>query len=112
MTNLDKLKAELDRLHKRAQKRRAEQEADQKRERVIKTAIDRNKVAELLNVPDGVTVRYRQSSGRAAGLNDATGTVLEVRRTRCTVLFGDTKWSFPMENLLPATEKALQGFYL
>ena len=66
----------------------------------------------LVGIPDGVCVRYRNAC-LDQRLDDATGTVLHVRRTRATVDFGELgKWQFAIESLLPTAERANQGWFV
>lgn len=73
--------------------------------------LDRRLHRERLRLLIGKPVirKYRRSDHPE--LNEATGTLLEVRRTRCTVDFGEHgKWAMPIEEVAsPVTE---QGMFL
>ena len=62
----------------------------------IERQLHRAKVAALIG--QRVKVRYRRNGH--PDLNDAVGTLTEVRRTRCTVDFGDLgRWTMPIDDV-------------
>lgn len=99
-----RLRAKWDRLQKEADR-------DQRRVDAIKAELCRLEFVELIGKPGAVRVRYRFRLGdRCAVLNDRTGTVLAVRRTRATVDFGDAgRWNWLLGDLLPTEGNKPQG---
>ena len=115
-TQHEQLEAEATAIRARVQKSwKRHQALDRdcdKRLKTIDAALLRLKFHELLNVPGGVIVRTRQPIGdRNAVLNDLAGELVEVGRTLGVVDFGQThgKWRYSLSELLPATERHLQG---
>ena len=106
-----RLDAEKTAIDRRREKRHQDAERDTKRRQQINEALLRLDCLALLNVAGGVVVRHREPAGtRWAVLNDATGTMKEVRRTRGLVDFGthgDVLIS--LDGLLPAKQKSLQS---
>ena len=106
-----RLDAEKTAIDRRGEKRHQAAERDSKRRQQINEALLRLDCLALLNVAGGVVVRHREPAGtRWAVLNDATGTMKEVRRTRGLVDFGthgDVLIS--LDGLLPAKQKSLQS---
>jgi hypothetical protein len=92
-----KLSAEIDRLWRRED-----------------ALVEKERAVRLSTLVGGqVRLRYRQPAGeRCAHLNDKVGTLVAVRRTRCTVDFGDGercgRWNWPLSEIMPADEE-LQG---
>ena len=75
----------------------------------LKAKQHKAKIAELVGKPNAVRRRFRAEFNPE--LNDALGTVLEVRRTQCTVEFGDLgPWTVPIKNVIPAGDK--QGMFI
>lgn len=109
-----RLDAELLELKSRADRRRQEANRDHKREVAIHDALLRLRCLELLNVAGGVVLRCREPEGsRWSKLNDATGTLVAVRRTRATVDFGELgKVAVALDELLPAAERQNQGYFV
>lgn len=109
-----RLDAEMSRLKERFQRRRQEAERDHKREMAIHDALVRLRCRALLNVAGGVVLRCREPEGsRWSKLNDATGTLVAVRRTRATVDFGELgKVAVALDELLPAAERQHQGYFV
>lgn len=61
-----------------------------------------------------VRFRYRlPSNDPQAWMNDTLGTLTSVRRSRCTVDFGDRgKWNLPLDEIQHAEDKAERGIIL
>lgn len=105
------LEAESNQLEKRIQKRRKQNTVDGERRHTIHRQISRLKIAKLVNAPDAVKFNYRVPFGcRGYELNDALGTVVEVRRSRATVLFLGKRWNIPLDDLIPADGQ--QGMFI
>jgi hypothetical protein len=94
-----RLKAEKERLEARMKQ-------DQQQCRKVCRDIERLRVMQLVNVPDGVRLKYRFQTGHpGARLNDCKGVLTDVRRTRGTVDFGDDgKFTISLSQLMPANE--------
>jgi hypothetical protein len=99
------LAAEEERIRLRMKKRNEEQRKDQHRLGEIGHQRRRLRLAELLNVPDGVQPRVRLPAGtKGAELNDLRGTLRSVRRTRVSVDFAGALWNFPLADIQAAGE--------
>lgn len=105
------LEAENKKLDARCKKLREERDKISERQSKIRDELHHLSILELVGKPNGVKPRYRYSTDeRQAVLNDATGTVLEVRRTRALVDFGAAgKWNMYIVDL--ATIDAEQGMF-
>jgi hypothetical protein len=101
-----RLKAEKEGLEARMQRRRKAMEQDQQQCRKICKDIERLRLVQLVNVPDGVRLEYRYQAGHpGARLNDCKGVLTDVRRRRGTVDFGDGgKFTISLSQLIPANE--------
>jgi hypothetical protein len=103
-----KLRAELACISARGKRRAAAAAKDEKWRFAILHQLEALSLRKLLNVPGGVQTRYRVATGKDSRLNDAPGTLTEIRRTRGTVLFmvdgQEQRWDFPLSDLKPATE--------
>ena len=108
----DRLISEREEITERRHRRRSEDEGDCKRLRTIEQELHRLSIIELVGKPGAVKPRYRERKGtRCEHLNDLTGTVVEVRRTRALVDFGEGgRWEMPVQWVLPAD--GTQGFVL
>jgi hypothetical protein len=104
------LEAERDRLTKRIKQAQKRIDDDKKAGRKVVQKLHRLSVIEALHVVDGVRLAYR-GWAKDKRLDDALGTVIEVKRTRCVVDFGSLgKWRFPIEDVLPVASGEEQGF--
>ena len=108
-----RLKAEKERLEARIKRRREAMEQDQQQCRKICKDIERLRLVQLVNVPDGVRLKYRYQAGHpGARLNDCKGVLTDVRRTRGTIDFGNGgKFTISLSQLMPANE-GVQGWSL
>ena len=82
-------------------------EAAKVQERVDQIRAERHRLQllALVNVPGGVQARFRLPAGaRGAELNDQKGTLLQIRRSRATVVFSGEKWRIPLNDVLPVGE--------
>src|SRR5262245_33704451 len=106
------LEAEARRLSRRVKARVRTGERDRARWRQVDAELRCLRLREREGVPDAVRIAYRVSEGqRGSALNDATGTLLEARRTWATVDFGTAgRWRIPLKDLQPAGEE--QGYRL
>jgi hypothetical protein len=105
------LEAERAKIGQRSRARQEEREKDLDRERQIHNELHRLDLLALVGVPGGVQVDCRYPPGTDAGkLNDVKGTLEAVRRTRATVDFGGTRYSIPLDMLLPAGRQ--QGVFV
>ena len=109
-----KLEKELGEIRHSRELRNKQSQIDSDRWHRIDDELRRLRCLELLNVAGGVVLRDRQPAGsRWAKLNDAAGTLIDVRRTRATVDFGELGMvTTPLDNLLPAAERDLQGHFV
>lgn len=102
VAELDELKAKLAKVQARQSKLQAQLSECRTEEMGIRKAMRRYRLMLAQGVPDGV--RYSVAhlfSKPLAGhprLMD-TGTLLEVRRTRATVVFAGVEWLMPLEHL-------------
>lgn len=81
-------------------KKRHDQQAREAQQRIF--AIERAIHAEEIRSIVGQQVKRRYRGSSNPQLNDAIGTLIEVRRTRCTVDFGTHgKWEFLISDILP-----------
>jgi len=119
-TTIEKLEAEkrrLDaqrkRLNERVERLREEYRELEHEEERIRDRILAEKLKELIGKP--VRVRHRvHSSDRHAWMNDAVGTLLEVKQTMCFVDYGDvgkehdpgecSEWELPIRDVVTADE--------
>jgi len=107
----DALLAEQAALAERALARRAQAKKDEERGRQIRAALHRLDLLGLVGVRDGVHLSCRYPAGhQLAYLNARKGTIVEVRRTRALVDFGDDKWDLALDDVQPASEP--QGGFL
>lgn len=65
-------------------------------------------IRELVDQPDAVKLAFRwHPDPKAQAYIGKPGTLVEVRRTRCSVVFGDgLKWNLKLEDVIPATADA------
>jgi hypothetical protein len=104
------IEAHISKLQSRIAKRRKANQDDLELIVRLESKLHRSSVVEKLNVPDGVRTRYRNRC-RDKRLDEAMGTVTNVRRTRATVCFGSLgKWNFPIGDLIPVEKQ--QGIAL
>ena len=106
-----KLKAELEKIHERRKQRSQKERADSERGFAIDRELHRLRLNALVGLEAGVMLRFRHpATDRCANLNDARGTLLDVRRTRATVDFGaHGRWNMKADSLIPSSESTLQG---
>lgn len=112
-TKLEQLEAEQSAIRARQKRRKAAEECDWKRLREIERLIHRERIAALVGIQGAVKVACRKRQGHPeAFLNDARGTVLEVRRTLAQVQW-DTpcprdgyngQWQWHIDALMPAEQ--------
>lgn len=109
-STIESLLAEQKQISAREKRRRKSAEKDSQRWFRIQHEILRLKTAELLNKPDAVQLASRRCEGsKCCHLNDLYGTLTDVRRTRCTVVFSNGEsWTFPLDSIRPADDS--QGF--
>jgi hypothetical protein len=67
----------------------------------------RKTLAPLIGVSGGVKISYRVApDDRDAWMNTALGTLLDIRRSRVTVDYGDHKrWNLHLRDVVPAGER-------
>ncbi|MEI8375447.1 MAG: hypothetical protein WCJ35_21720 [Planctomycetota bacterium] len=108
-TTVESLQLELEQIRSRQKRRREANEKDSQRWHHIQDELLRLKTAELLNKPNGVQVAIRRCQGhKCYPLNDLYGTLTNIRRTRCTVVFSNGQsWNMMLESIRPADN--LQG---
>jgi hypothetical protein len=116
---IDALRQEQSRLAARVAARRKKYEAardkDDRRGRQIRHQIHRLQLLRLVGVEAGVrtTCTWPEGTKEAALFNKAKGTLLEVRRTRTTVLFDGQRWNFLLRDIQPAdTPDNLRGLMI
>ena len=73
--------------------------------RGLERKLQRLKVSELKQVPNGVKLSYSwHTDRRIVDLIGKPGTLIDVRRTLATVDFGGVRWDIPVENLIAFTQ--------
>ena len=102
-----RLKAEREALAARARARREQAAADERRSHQIGAELHRLSLLRLVGVPDGVRLAFRRPSWSKDRHphEDMPGTLLAVRRTRCTVRFVGVDWDYAVRDLQPADKE-------
>jgi len=105
------LKAEAERLAERIKANQNLIDADRKAIWAIRDKLHRLTIVAAVGVPDGVRLRIRGSYVERR-LDDATGVVVRVMRTRAVVDWGPALgiWRMPMDDLLTVESNLPQGF--
>lgn len=103
---LDARLADRESLRKAIERREAANRRDRGRIIELDAKIADERIRGLCGVTNGVRRRYRDAH-HMPELNDALGTITEVRRTRCTVVYElpdgtETTVDAPLDGLLPA----------
>lgn len=115
-TKLEELRVKRDAVHAEGKRIKEQMQAKlrnvQKRLDKLNADILREEVSAWL----GQSVRYRFTlphSDPQAWMNDAIGTLVEVRRTRCTVDFGDRgRWNLPLDEIKHGDDLVERGMVL
>jgi len=108
---IDKLRAEQDKIKARAKRRQAEYGRDEKRWGQIYAAIHKLELTKLVGIEGAVKIACRFRDGdRCAHLIGLGGTILKIRRTRATVLFNGHRWNWTLGDLKAADQP--QGMQL
>jgi predicted RNase H-like nuclease (RuvC/YqgF family) len=98
------LDREVEALKKQGEKLREQMRRIEDRYQEIWRARHRLVLLRLVGVAGAVKVRFRHLAAKSAHLNDRAGTLLQVKRTRALVDFGDDRpRDLPFEDLIPAT---------
>lgn len=106
------LRAEADRLESRIKLNQKLIHDDQKMIWGIRAKLRRLTIVEAVGVPDGVRLRCR-GLYTDSRLDDATGVVVAVKRTRAIVDWGVIgRWRMPIEDLLRVDGGEAQGCFI
>jgi hypothetical protein len=107
---VEKLKAEKAKLEAAYKRREKLQREARNRCCRIEDELRRLDLLSLVGKPDAVQLAYRECpGGQCYHLNDRKGTLTAVRRSRCTVDFGEAgKWNMLLGDVKAAD--ALQGY--
>ena len=106
------LQKERDRLLDRIRRSRKRIEDDRRAADTAERKLRRLAVLESVGVPDGVRVRYR-GLFRDRRFDEALGVVVECKRTRCLVDFGELgRWRMPIDEVLPVASGEPQGSWM
>jgi hypothetical protein len=114
--NMKKLLAERDALQKKSDRLREEyRKVAGELQRVVEKIgrmATHERLSPLIGIQSGVQVSFtRPPDDPQAWMNDAKGTLLDIRRTRGTVDYGERgEWDIPLDQIAPVGEP--QGFTL
>lgn len=96
-----RLLAEKKRLETAIKRREAASKRDRQRLFRIDDELHILGLTDLLNIPNAVRIAHRRNEGaRGARLNDLSGMLTEIRRTRGTVVFSNGEpWDLPLDEI-------------
>ncbi len=109
---LDQLVKRFEECQQQAEQLKQQMRADKEAGLKLKQEIDFLTIRRLEGVPNGVVIRFKGRTGeRVENLNNLTGTVVSIARTKAVVDFGNAgKWRWSVLELLPAERKQEQGY--
>jgi len=106
---VEKLEAERAAIERRLANREAANRKDRGRQYTIDETLHRLRLKALIDVADGVQLRNDWSidaDDPLAPLNEAMGTMIDVRRTNGTIDFGEHgTHNLPLQSVIPATDQ-------
>ena len=102
-TKRDALNGEDAKLQTRFEKMVAENRAINTRRNEIRVELSKLALIDLIGVPNAVKLLHREPRvSKHEWLNDARGTIIEVKRTRVIAEFNGQKFWFHLEAIIPA----------
>jgi hypothetical protein len=109
---IESLTAEEAKLRNKLKRLREQRDAIEGRLRAIEDQKHRLAIAELVGKQVRIRTRYPVGD-RCHKLNDVAGVLVELKRTRAVVDFGEHgRWRWPIDELLPADQAEWQGFFM
>ena len=112
MANVVSIESQIKSFEEKIRERRAANERDQQSIFALYRQQHKENLTELVGKANAVRLRHRYQTGdQCAKLNDLSGTLTEIRKTRCSVMFKNGElWNLLLDEVAPMTQE--QGFQI